>query len=286
MKSSLISFTRLALLAAFGCSGCQLFVGGGLTPRLPDVIYVPTPQEMVDRMLQMAAVKPGETVYDLGCGDGRFVVTAARDFGARGIGVDIDPQRIAESRQNVSQAGVQDRVEIRQADLFTMDFADADVVALYLLPALNLRLRPRILDELRPGTRIVSNSFDMDDWKADLEEEHPETGQLMYFWIVPAKVQGLWDAAMPNDNQALLVLRQEFQAITGSIRLNGVRTLLRNPSLRGTTLSFGFDQGNERYFAVAEVTGNRLTGTVRREGAEETKPWSAQLSLQPGRNEN
>lgn len=284
MKSSLLSVTGLALLAAFGCSGCLLAPGGGAP--IPDVIYVPTPQEMVDRMLEMAEVKPGETVYDLGCGDGRIVVTAARDFGARGIGVDIDPRRIAESRANVRKAGVEDRVEIRQADLFTMDFADADVVALYLLPALNLRLRPRILEELRPGTRIVSNSFDMDDWRPDLEEKHPETGQPMYFWIVPAKVQGIWSAAMPNDDQTLLVLRQEFQAITGSLRLNGIRMLLRNPSLRGTTLSFGFDQGNERYLAVAEVTGNRLSGTVRRDGSEETQPWSAQLSLQPGRNDS
>jgi len=278
MNSSLVFLAGLALLMALGGAGCHSVAGGGVSSPVPDVIYVPTPQEMVDQMLRMADVKPGEKVYDLGCGDGRIVVTAARDFGARGIGVDIDPRRIEESRRNVQLAGVGDRVEIRHADLFTMDFSDADVVALYLLPALNLRLRPRILDELRPGTRIVSNSFDMDDWVPDQEAEWDETGQMMYFWVVPAKVQGIWDVAMPGDEQALLVLRQEFQVVTGSLRLNGVRMPLREPTLRGTTLSFGFGEANERFHAVAEMTGTALSGTVRLGATGEPKPWSGRLS--------
>ncbi len=136
--------------------------------RTPDVPYVPTKQEVVEEMLRIAGVKPGDVVYDLGCGDGRIVVTAAQKFGARGIGVDINPQRIAEANENARRAGVENRVEFRVGDLFEADIREATVVTLYLLPDVNLRLRPKLWRDLRPGTRVVSHDFSMgDDWKPE-----------------------------------------------------------------------------------------------------------------------
>lgn len=148
--------------------------------RTPDVIYVPTRQSVVDAMLEVTKVKAGDVVYDLGCGDGRIVVSAAK-LGARGIGIDIDPQRVLEANQNVQRNGVGDRVKILNQDLFTTDFSDATVVALYLLPSLNLRLRPTLW-KLKPGTRIVSHDFDMGDWKP--EQTLNVDGATVFFWTI------------------------------------------------------------------------------------------------------
>lgn len=153
--------------------------------RNPDVIYVPTPREVVDAMLKVANVGPNDVVYDLGCGDGRIPVAAAQMYGARGVCIDIDPQRIKEANQTVAQAGVGDRVTVRQADLFEVDLSEATVVTLYLLPSLNLKLQPKLLRELAPGTRIVSHAFDMGQWKP--EQELEINGRHIYFWTVPAR---------------------------------------------------------------------------------------------------
>jgi SAM-dependent methyltransferase len=148
-----------------------------------DVPYVPTPQEVVDKMLEMANVKPGDVVYDLGCGDGRIVITAAQRHGARGVGVDLDPERITEARANARKAGVADRVAFRVEDLFRTDIRDASVVTLYLLPEVNQRLKPRLQKELTPGTRIVSHSFSMgDDWPPE-KTEHV-SGSTLYYWTI------------------------------------------------------------------------------------------------------
>jgi precorrin-6B methylase 2 len=152
--------------------------------RTPDVIYVPTPQEVVEAMLKVAKVTKDDTVYDLGCGDGRIVVTAAKEYGAHGVGVDIDPQRIQEANANVQAAGVADKVKIIEGDLFEVDLRPATVVTLYLLPSLNLKLQPKLFKELKPGTRIVSHAFDMGDWKP--EQELDVDGRRVYFWTIPA----------------------------------------------------------------------------------------------------
>jgi SAM-dependent methyltransferase len=154
--------------------------------RTPDVIFVPTPERVVATMLDLARVGKGDVVYDLGCGDGRIVVAAARRGARKAVGVDIDPERIAEARANVRAAGVGDRVEIREGDLFELDLSDATVVTLYLLPDLNLKLRPKLL-ALRPGTRIVSHAFDMGDWKPAATRE--VDGKIVYFWTVPARTK-------------------------------------------------------------------------------------------------
>ncbi|MFN3326479.1 MAG: SAM-dependent methyltransferase [Bryobacteraceae bacterium] len=152
--------------------------------RDPDVIFVPTPEDVVREMLTVAGVKKGDVVYDLGCGDGRTVVTAAKEYGVRAVGIDIDPQRIAESHENAKQAGVTDRVVFRNEDLFEADIREASVVTLYLLPSLNVKLRPKLWKELKPGTRIVSHNFDMGDWKP--EKTVKVGAHTVYLWTVPA----------------------------------------------------------------------------------------------------
>jgi SAM-dependent methyltransferase len=152
--------------------------------RRPDVIYVPTSPEVVDAMLKMANVTKDDTVYDLGCGDGRIVVAAARAYGAKAIGIDIDPQRISEANANAKTAGVESRVKFILGDLFQQDFHEATVVTLYLLNTLNLKLRPKLWKELKPGTRVVSHAFDMGDWQP--EQKQDVGGTTIYLWRIPA----------------------------------------------------------------------------------------------------
>jgi SAM-dependent methyltransferase len=180
---------RLRLAGAVACAALLVAaVFAQQTAVQKDVPYVPTPQEVVDEMLTLANVTKDDVVYDLGCGDGRLVITAVKKFGAkRGVGVDIDPERIRESNENAKVAGVTDRVEFRVQNLFETDFKEATVVTLYLLPDVNLKLRPKLLAELKPGTRIVSHAFDMGDWKPEKTVTVEPGKQRVYFWTVPAK---------------------------------------------------------------------------------------------------
>jgi SAM-dependent methyltransferase len=181
----------LCILAGAGMAGITHasplhLAQAGTQRRAPDVIFVPTPNEVVDKMLAMAGVTAGDVVYDLGCGDGRIVITAAQRFGARAVGVDIDPQRIAEATANARSARVADKVRFIEGDLFETDIREATVVTLYLLTRLNAKLRPKLQAELRPGTRVVSHAFDMGDWvpeqKADVD------GAQVFLWRIPARV--------------------------------------------------------------------------------------------------
>lgn len=153
--------------------------------RTPDIHFVPTPPEVVQAMLKMAGVKKGDVVYDLGCGDGRIVIAAAQAFGVRGVGIDIDPQRIKEAEDNARKAGVEKLVKFRTEDLFEADFKEASVVTLYLLERLNEKLKPKLLRELKPGSRIVSHAFGMGDWPP--EKTQDVDGRMVYLWTVPAK---------------------------------------------------------------------------------------------------
>lgn len=164
---------------------CLIFALPALAQRTPDVIYVPTPPEVVEEMLKIANVKKGDILYDLGSGDGRIPVAAAKKFGIRAVGIDIDPERIAEANQNAKKAGVEKLVKFRNEDLFKANFKEATVVTLYLLPDLNVKLRPRLWNELKPGTRIVSHQFDMAEWKPEKTVEL--NGRSIYFWTIPAK---------------------------------------------------------------------------------------------------
>jgi tRNA G37 N-methylase Trm5 len=175
-RASLAILALLFVLPVFA----QKEAGG----RMPDVIYVPTPQEVVDRMLEVADVKKGDVLFDLGSGDGRIPVTAAKKFGIRAVGIDIDPDRIKEANANAQKNGVEHLVKFRNEDLFRANFREATVDTLYLLPDLNVKLRPKLWRELKPGTRIVSHQFDMGDWKP--EKTIDLNGRTIYFWTVPA----------------------------------------------------------------------------------------------------
>ena len=162
--------------------------------REPDVPYVPTTEQAVEAMLKLAGVKATDIVYDLGCGDGRIVISAAKNFGARGVGIDINPVRINEAKENAKKAAVEDKVKFIERDLFEADFREATVVTLFLLPNINLKLRPKLMEQLKPGTRVVSNTFDMGDWKAEKEitvgdpdDNDAYLSKRLYLWTIPAK---------------------------------------------------------------------------------------------------
>ena len=181
-------------VSTFAILGLAVGFAQNAQPRKPlDVPYVPTTEEAVAAMLRLAEVKNTDIVYDLGCGDGRIVVAAARNYGAKGVGIDIDPQRIAEANANAKRAGVEKLVRFEENDLFQADIKEATVVTLFLLSSVNLKLKPKLLADLKPGTRIVSNTFDMGDWKPEKEFTVPNTdddtflSHRLYLWIVPAR---------------------------------------------------------------------------------------------------
>ena len=205
-----------------------------------DVPFEPSSTEIVEEMLQMAGVNGKDLVYDLGCGDGRVVITAAKKTGARGVGVDLDPQRIRESAENARKAGVAGRVKFFQQDLFQTDIRKATVVMLYLWPEVNLRLRPKLLRELKPGTRVVSHSHDMGTWEAE-QSITATNGHKVYFWVVPANVSGTWEWEMagPNGKERwLLRLQQSFQKVSGTLRAGAEEMSLKELELKGAWLRF------------------------------------------------
>lgn len=223
-----------ALLATALAAAVPAFVFSAPAQEVErDVPYVPTPQPVVDAMLKLAGVKAGDHHIDLGCGDGRIVVTAAKRYGTRGLGVDIDPERIREARFNADAAGVLDRVKFRRADLFQTDISRADVLTLYLLPSVNMRLRPTILARLKPGTRVVSHDFDMGDWPPDQRLRVPEEGSDIYLWIVPANVAGRWRVTGPANQEFEVELDQRFQRLQlgegGQGRVTGDRVTFALP---------------------------------------------------------
>ncbi len=238
-------------------------------PVLPgkDVPWVPTPDAAVDRMLAMAQVGPRDLVYDLGSGDGRIAIMAAKRFGARAVGVEYDPSMIEVSRTAARREGVADRVRFVQGDLFEFDFRAATVVTLYLLTSINVELRPRIL-ALRPGTRVASHMFRMGDWQPD---ESARVGSSdVYLWIVPARVAGTWAMTRTPAGAAELVLAQQFQRLSGSLRVAGETLPLAQASLRGDEIRFAVTgAGGARQAFVGRVAGDRMAG----EG--EAQPWSA-----------
>jgi len=191
--------------------------------RRPDVIFVPTPEAVVEAMLQVANVTKNDVVYDLGCGDGRIPVTAAKKYGARGFCYDIDPQRIKEANENVAKNNVGNLVTVVHADLFETDLSGASVVTLYLLPSLNVKLMPKLMKELKPGTRIVSHAFDMGDWKPDQEYKSDTTGRRAFFWVVPARVEGAWKVESGEAN-FVLNLSQNFRHSAAPHRSTGGRS--------------------------------------------------------------
>jgi SAM-dependent methyltransferase len=242
-----------------------------------DVPYVPTPQEVVDEMLRMAQVGPGDTVYDLGCGDGRIVITAISKFNAtKGVGVDLDPQRIKESNENAQKAGVTDRVTFRVQDLFTMSMEEADVLAMYLLPSVNLRLRPQIFEQMKPGSRIVSHDFDMGDWEPDEQKTVKSSFRehRIYLWIVPVMMQGTWNLAIEGEtNPWTLNVQQRFQMANGTASQGETRAQISDFKIRGTDVSFNIEAGGRTTEFSGKVEDGKLTGTAKT--GDQSRPFTA-----------
>ena len=223
----------------------------------PTLIYVPTPQNVVDKMLEVAKVTKDDYVFDLGSGDGRIPITAAARYGARGFGVDISPKLIAAARANAKLAGVADRVEFRRQDLFKTSVREATVVGLYLFVWANVKLRPRLISELRPGSRIVAHDFPIgDDWKPDIEADIEN--RTVYLWYVPAQVAGRWEIA--GGPQGLTVrLEQRFQMIEGTATVNGRSVPLQNARLRGDAIEFTVAlEGGKPMLFRGRVAGNKI----------------------------
>jgi SAM-dependent methyltransferase len=225
-------------------------------PRL-DVPYVATDLEVVDAMLGLAQVKPDDYVIDLGSGDGRILIAAARSIGARGFGVDIDPARIRESNDNARAAGVAARVTFRRRNLFDTPLAEADVLTLYLLPEINLRLRPRILAEMRPGTRVVSHDFDMGDWRWDQRQRVGSA--TIYLWIVPARVGGNWTLTA-NGRAWPLAIDQRYQAFSGTIGAGEGAVRTEQGRLGGDRIRFIARLGQGRQVFEGRVAGDAIEG--------------------------
>jgi len=219
------------------------FTGFGFENRYNVFIpYVPTPNHLVDRMLELAEVAKDDLVLDLGSGDGRIVITAAQRYGARGRGVEIDPKLVDEAKANAAKGGVAERTEFVAADMFLAPIADATVVTLYVLTASNLELRPRLLKELRPGARVVSHAFSMGGWLAD---KHENLGGVdLYLWTVPAQVAGKWDLS-DGHSRFTITLEQKFQEIRGTAATGSVTVPLRQARMHGDEIDFVIDLGHD-----------------------------------------
>ncbi len=235
-----------------------------------DVPYVPTPYEVVDAMLEMAGATETDILYDLGCGDGRIVITAAHRLGTRGFGVDIDPERIQECHTNALAADVEDLVTFLNQDLFETDFSQASVLTLYLLNSVNLRLRPKILEELKPGTRVVSHDFSMGKWEADQKADLMVDYRIhnVYFWVVPANASGKWRVNQPASLSSVpftLNLKQEFQKVEGHVTIQNEVIRLKSSDLSGDRIAFAFDRdapdSPQTYAFEGRVKGHSMTGT-------------------------
>lgn len=269
----------LAALVLVACLSTAVLVSQQPAPkRTPDVIFVPTPHEVVAVMLELAEVDKNDTVYDLGCGDGRLVITAAQKYGARGVGIDIDPQRIQESNDNAKKAGVTDRVKFIQADLFETDISPATAVTLYLLPELNRKLQPKLVSSLKPGTPIVSHDFDMGDWKPDEQREiqGPSRTHKVYLWRVPAKAAGTWNWKDREGREIKLILEQEHQRVKGMLSVDGRDLPVRDAKLSGEKLGFRVPQprgGDLRFRGT--VAGDKIHGTWS-QGTQRALAWNAE----------
>jgi len=238
-----------------------------------DVPFVPTPPEVVDEMLKMANLKPGDVLYDLGCGDGRIVIAAAKRYGVKALGIDIDPVRIKESNENAVAAGLEGKVRFIQQDLFEADFHDATVVTMYLLTSVNLRLRPKLLAELKPGTRLVSHSFDMGEWKADktaLVQTSYGDERDVHFWIVPANVSGRWEWDLADGTKKrhyAIQAVQEFQSVSASGTEGTWLVAVNDVSLVGDRIKFRLDteaDGKMTSFLYdGTVQGDTIEGAIR-----------------------
>ncbi|MGH7519371.1 MAG: SAM-dependent methyltransferase [Gemmatimonadales bacterium] len=261
-------------------AGLALACATSAAAQTPDVVFVPTSVDVALTMLRIAGVGDSDVVYDLGSGDGRLVISAAKRFGARGVGIDIDPDRVADGIRNADTAGVTDRVAFRQADLFDTDLRPATVVTLYLTSSLNERLRPKLLRELRPGSRVVSNNFDMGAWTPDsvaYVQGKAMARTPVHFWVIPADARGRWTVTWDGLPPIRLAIEQRFQQATGIATIGGRRSELASARLRGDSITFsipGNGEGGTMRFA-GRVSGDSARGTVTAGAGAAPRAWRA-----------
>jgi hypothetical protein len=225
------------------------------------VHFVPTPHEVVAAMLKVAQVRKNDVLYDLGSGDGRIVIAAAKKYGTRGTGIDIDSVRVAEGRRGARRAGVAAKAKFQQADLFQTDLRDATVVTLYLLPTLNVRLRPKLYAELKPGSRVVSHAFDMGNWKAD--STFMVGSSAVFYWVIPANVGGEWALSAPGGKEYTLRLTQKFQHVEGTAELNGKSVPVSAAGVHGNKVILELADPDGPVRLVGRVNDDMMTGTAR-----------------------
>jgi len=241
--------------AATLVAGAALYsLSASAQPKL-DIHFVPTPHEVVKRMLEIAKVGPNDVHYDLGSGDGRIVIAAVKDFKAKkGVGIDLDPQRIKEATENKAKAGLGDNVTFREQNIFETDLSEATTVSMYLLTSINIRMRPKLLKELKPGTRIVTHAFNMGEWKAEHDES--VNGYQVYLFIVPANVNGKWELS-EGEKKIALDLKSEFTELSGTATINGKSAEIKGGKITGTKIEFTAD--GVKYEGT--VDGNSITGS-------------------------
>lgn len=231
-----------------------------------DVPYAPTPTIVVDRMLELAKIKPDEFLIDLGSGDGRIPIAAAKRYKARALGVDINPVLVAEASENAEIAGVADRVTFRVQNLFQTDIRKVDVLTMYLFDRINRQLRPRILKDTKPGTRVVSHAFDMGEWEPDVRDS--ASGHWVYFWVVPAGIDGRWRVTAGKRAIMMLDVKQQFQKFEGTALIDGRSVSVQNGGVRGDRIRFTVDGHTYQ----GTVRGNAIEGEG---GASGAVPWRA-----------
>jgi len=262
MPGAARSRSRVFSALCFGCFIALAFTGPGTAQKIKieaypdlDVPYVKTPQNVVEATLRLADTKPRDILYDLGSGDGRIVIAAVRDFGVKkGIGVDLNPERVTESRTKARAAGVADRTRFILGDVFKFDFSEATVLTMYLLPEVNLKLRPKVL-AMKPGTRVVSHQFKMGRWAPD---KHVRVGtDHVYLWVVPAKVAGRWTLGRYR-----LDLEQKFQAVSGILRSDSANAPIRSARLDGPRLRFTARLHGKLLQFEGETSGDVIAGTL------------------------
>jgi len=269
---------RIALLSLAGLASVAVAqTSADFTPQHgqsgKDVVWIPTPDTLVQRMLQMAEVKPTDRVFDLGSGDGKIAIAAARDFGARATGLEYNPDMVALSQRHAKEAGVADKVEFRQADIFQSDFSSANVITLYLLPDLNLKLRP-ILLTMAPGTRVVSHAFTMGDWQPD--ETARIGGSSAYLWRIPANASGEWKLSGSGLANATLSLSQRYQVLSGNAIFEDLEASVVHPRISGDRISFALRTPQGEVLQLdGRVADNRITGNVTRPGRSGSAPFEA-----------
>lgn len=269
---------KLFVVATLSFTTAACAQTGGYTPQVgqagKDVVWVPTPNELIERMLNMAKVTKDDYVIDLGSGDGRIAIAAAKR-GATALGIEYNPDMVTLSNRNAQEAGVADRVKFVKADIFESDFSKATVITMYLLPHLNIQLRPKILD-MKPGTRVTSHAFTMEEWKPD--QQATVEFRDAYLWIVPAKVNGKWrmqQVAGSGSEQIELDIVQKFQFFEGKARVGGRTVDILDGKLAGDRMTFTLVDGNgARRNYTGRVDGNRIEGTVPTQSGAPVS-WSA-----------